>query len=211
MKILKKEFEWARPLVPLDLSKVTSIAIHHMEHTSAGMDEIHQWHLAKGWKGFAYNYWVDYDGNAWECRGLNKGAGLLEPLNESVISVGFQGDYNITESMPRKQFLTGCELIRHLKITVPSINEVAGHNKWSVTTCPGIHFPLEKMIRTAESMTNIKDYDEIANWAKEAVLSVYEAGIMVGDDTGMFNPAVPITRQEAALVADRLIKMLKSG
>ena len=90
MKIQKKEFQWARPLKPLDLSKVTGIALHHMAHPTAGMDEIHQWHLARGWKGFAYNYWVNYGGNIYECRGLNIGGGLLDPLNETVISIGLQ-------------------------------------------------------------------------------------------------------------------------
>ena len=66
MKIEKKEFEWARPLKPLDLSKVTGIALHHMAHQTAGMDEIHRWHLERGRKGLAYNYWVDYGGNVYE-------------------------------------------------------------------------------------------------------------------------------------------------
>jgi len=209
MQIQKKEFAWARPLTPLDLSKVTSISVHHMEHVSAGMDEIHQWHLDRGWKGFAYNYWVDYDGNVWECRGFNKGAGLYDPHNDSVISIGFQGDYNITQTMPKKQFYAGCELIRYLRIIIPSITEVAGHRKWHATTCPGNYFPLEEMIETSNRMLSIRDFDQVADWAKEAVLNVYKAGIMVGDDTGHFNPTFPITRQEVAVIADRLLKMLR--
>ena len=206
MKILKKEFAWAGPLTPLDISRVTAVSIHHMEHVSAGMDEIHQWHLERGWKGFAYNYWVDYEGNAWECRGLNKGAGLYDPINDTVISIGFQGDYNITQKMPEKQFLTGCELLRYLRITIPTINEVAGHSKWNATTCPGKYFPLEEMIKVSDVMLKIKDFDQIADWAKEAVLNVYEKGIMLGDDQGNFNPKAPITRQEVAVIVDRLLK-----
>ncbi|HEY8421992.1 MAG TPA: S-layer homology domain-containing protein [Thermoclostridium sp.] len=209
MKILKKDFKWAGPLTPLDISKVTAVSVHHMEHVSAGMDEIHQWHLDRGWKGFAYNYWVDYHGNVWECRGLNKGAGLYDPLNESVISIGFQGDYDITKTMPEKQFYAGCELIRHLRTIIPSINEVAGHQKWQSTSCPGKYFPIKEMIELAEKITNIKDYDEISEWAKESVLNVVQAGIMIGDDEGRFRPTTPMTRQEVAVVADRLIKMLK--
>ena len=206
MKIQKKEFEWARTLKPLDLSKVTGIVLHHMAHPTAGMDEIHQWHLARGWKGFAYNYWVDYNGNVYECRGLNIGGGLLDPLNTTVISIGFQGDYDKTQEMPKAQFLAGCELIRHLRMQIPTINFVDGHKKWQATSCPGKYFPLEEMLRMSETMMKIKDYDDVAPWAKEAVLNVYGAGIMVGDDLRRFNPQVPITRQEVAVIVDRLLK-----
>lgn len=209
MKIQKKDFAWARPLEPLDISKVTAIALHHMEHVSAGMDEIHQWHLDRGWKGFAYNYWIDYDGNVWECRGLNKGAGLLAPLNDTVISVGFQGDYDITQTMPKKQFHAGCELIRYLRVIIPYINEVDGHRKWHATSCPGKYFPMKEMIELADQITNIKDLDQVSDWAKEAVLNVIEAGIMIGDDQGLFKPTTPMTRQEVAIVVDRLLKKLK--
>lgn len=209
MKIEKKEFEWARTLKPLDLSKVTGIALHHMAHPTAGMDEIHQWHLARGWKGFAYNYWIDFEGNVYECRGLNVGGGLLDPLNDTVISVGFQGDYDKTQEMPRKQFIAGCELIRYLRMKIPTINLVAGHKHWQVTSCPGKHFPLEEMIQMADTMAKIKDYDDIADWAKEAVLNVYEKGIMIGDSHGYFKPTELITRQEVAVVIDRLLNFTK--
>lgn len=209
MKIIKREFNWSRPLKPLDVGKITGIALHHMAHPTAGMDEIHQWHLARGWKGFAYNYWVDYDGNVYECRGLNVGGGLLDPLNATVISVGFQGDYDKTQTMPRKQFIAGCELIRYLRMKIPTINLVAGHKHWQVTSCPGKHFPLEEMIRMADTMTKIKDFDNVADWAKEAVLNVMDAGIMVGDDEGRFNPKAPITRQEVAVIVDRLLQKIK--
>ncbi len=182
-----------------------------MAHVSAGMDEIHQWHLARGWKGFAYNYWIDYDGNVYECRGLNSGGGLLDPLNDVIISIGFQGDYDKTQTMPRKQFIAGCELIRYLRIKIPSISLVAGHKHWQATSCPGKYFPLEEMIETSNRMLSIRDFDQVADWAKESVLNVYEKGIMLGDDQGNFNSQDPITRQEVAVALDRLIQKSSMG
>lgn len=147
MKIIKKAFEWARPLTPLNLSSVSGIALHHMAHATAGMDEIHQWHLAKGWKGFAYNYWIDFEGNTYECRGLNAGGGLYDPLNDTILSIGFQGDYSKTKQMPAAQFNAGVELISYLKSSMPTINTVDGHKHWQDnTSCPGQYFPLSKMI-----------------------------------------------------------------
>jgi N-acetylmuramoyl-L-alanine amidase len=209
MKIIKREFNWSRPLKPLDVGKITGIALHHMAHPTASMDEIHKWHLARGWKGFAYNYWVDYDGNVYECRGLNAGGGLLDPLNDVIISIGFQGDYDKIQTMPKAQFMAGCEIIRHLRLKVPTITTVAGHKHWQATSCPGKYFPLEEMLRMSEAMMKIKDYDDIATWAKESVLNVYVAGIMIGNDEGRFNPKAPITRQEVAIVVNRLLQKIK--
>jgi hypothetical protein len=205
--IQKKEFKWASPLEPLDLKKITGIALHHMEHPTAGMDEIHRWHLDNGWKGFAYNYWIDFDGNVFECRGLNKAAGVTD-YNSVLLSIGFQGDYNKSKMMSQAQFISGCELIRYLRQLIQTITVVDGHKRWIATDCPGKYFPLEEMIRLANTMAKIKDYDDIAPWAREAVLRVADAGIMIGDDKGSFNPKALITRQEVAVIVDRLMQKI---
>jgi len=208
MEIKKKEFEWARPLIPLEQSNITALALHHMEHMTAGMDEVHRWHLNRGWKGFAYNYWIDYEGNIWECRGLNRGGALEDPHNDYALSIGFQGDFDVLAKMPRKQFIAGVELIRYLKKLLPTIRQVAGHRHWQSKTCPGVYFPLEEMIRLAEQLEKMKDYEEIAPWAKDAVINVIESGIMIGNDESYFKPKDYITRQEVAVVVDRLMKLV---
>lgn len=209
MNIQKKEFEWRSPLKPLNLKKVTAIALHHMEHLTAGMDEIHKWHLDNGWKGFAYNFWIDFAGNVFECRGFNQGAGVTS-MNSTVISIGFQGHYDKMKEMPSAQFWAGCELIRYLRDVVPSINFVAGHRHWENKSCPGKYFPLEEMIKMADTISRIKDYDKIADWAKSSVMNVVNEGIMIGDEQGQFNPTAPLTRQEVAVVLDRLLQKIKS-
>ena len=210
MIIIKKVFQWARPLVPLKLSGVTAIALHHMEHLTAGMNDVHRWHLARGWKGFAYNWWIDFAGNIYECRGWHIGGGLFSPHNDTVISVGFQGHYDITKTMPPAQFSAGYELIRYLRNEVPTIALVAGHKHWQDKSCPGKYFPLGEMIDMADKIQTIKDYDDVANWAKDAVQNVVDSGIMIGDDQGRFNPKANITRQEIAVVIDRLLQKIKS-
>lgn len=215
MKIIKKAFEWARPLTPLNLSSVSGIALHHMAHATAGMDLIHQWHLARGWKGFAYNYWIDFEGNVYECRGLNSGGGLFDPLNDTVLSVGFQGDYNTSKVMPKDQYDAGVDLIRHLKQQIPSIDVVHGHKHWQDnTSCPGKFFPLSEMITDSNKVDYddlpIKDFEQVASWAKEPVKKVVRAGIMIGDSHGYFKPTELITRQEVAVVIDRLLNFTKA-
>jgi len=55
----------------------------------------------------------------------------------------------------------------------------------------------------------LKDFDQVAGWAKEAVKNVFDEGIMIGDDLGYFNPSMPCTRQEIAVIAYRLMKLIK--
>ena len=164
---------------------------------------------AGGGKGFAYNYWIDFEGIVWECRGLNAGGGLFDPLNDTVFSVGFQGDYDKTEKMPEAQFKAGYEIIRYLQKIVPTIKLVAGHRYWENKSCPGKYFPLEEMIEMANKKPEIKDLDDAAEWAKDAVQNVVESGIMVGNDQWLFKPKDTITRQEVAVVVSRLLQKIE--
>lgn len=51
-----------------------------------------------------------------------------------------------------------------------------------------------------------KDENNISAWAKEAVQKVSDAGIMLGDDSGNFNPKSYLSREEAAVIIERILK-----
>jgi len=51
-----------------------------------------------------------------------------------------------------------------------------------------------------------KDESKISAWAKEAVQKVSDAGIMLGDGSGNFNPQNGLTREEAAVIIAKLLK-----
>ena len=63
-------------------------------------------------------------------------------------------------------------------------------------------YPLEEVNRHV-----YVDEHRIAPWAKDSVQKVTEMGIMLGDDLGKFNPTAPVTRQELAVVMDRMLKL----
>ncbi len=154
MEIIRPEWHWRVDPAndPLVLSRVDSIALHHMDHPTAGIWDIEAWHLANaGWKGFGYGYWISFDGIVYEGRGLNEGAGVANE-NGHIISIGFQGAYEPSDKfqcnieMPDAQFKAGVALIKYLKGIMPCITTVAGHKHWGGTVCPGRYFPLEKMV-----------------------------------------------------------------
>lgn len=69
----------------------------------------------------------------------------------------------------------------------------------------GVYDSRNYEIKETEKMI-FKDHDKIGKWAKEAVEKVSDAGIMLGDDNGNFNPKAPLTREEAAVIIERLLK-----
>ena len=169
MEIKKANLTWVRPLTPADISKYEGIAIHHVAHPTWGVKEIHDYHGrtveqgGRGWKGHAYAYEVDKNGDIWETRGYQyEGGGVTGDLNKKVLSIVFQGDYdNKDKTMPDAQFNSGVWLLKWLKSVLPNIKTIAGHKKWESTACPGRYFPLEKMINAVNESVYIMGESEL--------------------------------------------------
>ncbi|WP_082967152.1 S-layer homology domain-containing protein [Paenibacillus oryzae] len=58
----------------------------------------------------------------------------------------------------------------------------------------------------ANASTIFGDGQDIAEWAKPGVAAAYELGLIKGDGAGNFRPADSITRQEAAVLLDRVLQ-----
>lgn len=105
-------------------------------------------------------------------------------------------------------------IIRHavkLGIDHVFIVEHCNHAQMSVDTANKLQIIADCYERIFKGDNKMfKDIDDVSPWARESVLRVSEAGIMLGDDQGKFNPKAPVTRQEIAVVIDRLIQKIKS-
>lgn len=91
------------------------------------------------------------------------------------------------------------------------IIEHCNHAQMSVDTAS----KLQKIADCYERLFKVEskpfnDFNDIAPWAREAVLRVADAGLMIGDDHGRFYPQAPVTRQEVAVVINRLLQKIKS-
>jgi len=189
LKIEKLNIKWNGTLKPLDLSKVDSIALHHMAHPSAGPYEIDRWHKNNGWAGIGYGFWVAKNGMVYEGRGFNQNA-AVENHNSHIISIGFQGDYeNVDQEMPVLQYNAGVDLIRWIMKQIPSIKVVHGHKYWNNTACPGKYFPLEKMIADAlkkeEKKTWKQILQEVASDPKGWEIAINS--LVLASESGMMN------------------------
>ena len=54
-----------------------------------------------------------------------------------------------------------------------------------------------------------KDVDN--RWSFEFIKKASELGIIIGDDEGNFNPSGPLTREQAAVIAVRIINTFNRG
>jgi hypothetical protein len=52
---------------------------------------------------------------------------------------------------------------------------------------------------------------EDSKWYAQYVEKASEAGIMIGDDKGLFHPNGSLTRAEAAVIVCRLLDAMKGG
>lgn len=141
-------------LTPLALSRVDTIALHHMACNNP-IKDIEKMHLSNGWAAIGYNFWVGFDGEIYQGRGFNKGAGV-ENHNSHVISIGFQGDYHSKErKMPDKQFDSGIDIINYVIEKIPNIKRICGHRDLMATACPGRYFPLNEMKSLRKRATKV--------------------------------------------------------
>lgn len=190
------------PLNPLRLDRVDGIALHHMD-CDLDVKGIERIHINKGWRAIGYNYFVSFDGDIYEGRGLNVGAGV-ENENGHIISIGFQGDYHSKDrKMPDEQFNSGIDIINYLKDKVPTIKKICGHKEYMATACPGKYFPLEEMKSLKKrGELNLSQYNELKsmieelkpkyydrledcpNWAKPYVSHAMEKGYIKGNEKG---------------------------
>ena len=196
-----------QPLQYLDLSKVDSIALHHMAHPDADVKTVEEWHINQGWRAIGYSFWVGFDGTVYEGRGFKLGAGV-ENQNEHIISIGFQGDYHSDDvKMPDAQFNAGVDIIKYVLEKVPTIKIIGGHGDFMATACPGKYFPLEEL-KTLEKRNIDKFTDISESYARETINELFEMGIIKGNGNGEYNPKENITREDMAIVARNMIRYI---
>jgi len=135
------------------------------------------------------------------------------------VSVGicFLGNFEKIE-MPIEQFNAGVELIKTLmeEYNIPLINILRHRDVVSdlthtanSTECPGKNFPYVQMLDALRNGEPFFDIGEDYPYIKE-VKTLRQLGIIKGDGKGYFKPDEFITREEALLIAYRILKFLQN-
>ena len=137
MKINEVTYKWNGALTKR--RSTTRIILHHAAASKCTAQQIHRWHLANGWVGIGYHFFVRKDGSVYRGRPEDTVGAHAGNNNYDSIGICFEGNF-MTETMPVIQKWAGQELVQYLKDKY-SISKVQKHSNVNATGCPGTHFP----------------------------------------------------------------------
>ena len=100
MNIIEKTYNWNGKLSTR--SKTSRIILHHAESSSCTADDIHQWHLDRGWSGIVYHFFVRKDGLIYLGRQEKTDGAQANGAKSDRIGISAEGKY-MTETKPDAQ------------------------------------------------------------------------------------------------------------
>jgi len=136
MNIITPKLNWKGKFTPLDVSKIKYLVVHHAQHSTATVEDIHQWHLNNGWLGIGYNEYITKDGNVFIGRGDNQGA-HVQGFNHCSYGICLQGDYEKEKHLPEVQYKALLERLKYHASRMPKFLKIVGHYELNPTKCPG--------------------------------------------------------------------------
>ena len=149
MKIINKDFKWASSLSKRSETKY--IILHHRAG-EGDAESIHQTHLANGWAGIGYLFYVRKSGEVFKGRPIGTVGAHTVGKNSVSIGVCFEGNFENEAVMPKAQLQSGRELVEYLKTLYPKA-EVRRHKDFQATACPGRNFPFEALCEEVKEVT----------------------------------------------------------
>jgi len=166
-----------------------------------------------------YHFIIGHAGDVYEGQPVEQPSWHCTNYQANLVSIGicFLGNFENIE-MPTEQFTAGVELIKALmkEYDVPLINVLRHRDivsdltgKTNSTQCPGKNFPYIHMLDALRDGEPFFDVGEDYPYIKE-VKTLKQLGIITGDGYGYFKPKEYITREEAMIIAYRIIKMLEN-
>lgn len=141
MKINDVTYKWNGALSAR--RSTTRIILHHAAARKCTAQQIHSWHLANGWSGIGYHFFVRKDGSVYRGRPEDTVGAHAGNNNYDSVGICFEGNF-MTETMPEAQKRAGQELVQYLKGKY-GITKVQKHSDVNATGCPGTHFPFKEI------------------------------------------------------------------
>lgn len=202
-------------------SKTDEVILHHAEASSATVWDINDWHLANGWTGIGYHYYIRKDGSVYRGRPEWALGAHAVGHNDRSIGICCEGAY-MTETMPAAQLASLKALLRDIMERYGKLT-LLRHKDVNSTDCPGKNFPWaeaqnymneekeEHKVTQAEfeAMYNkvnplYKTIDDVPGYWQQVVRVMLDCGAIDGgtddnpDDVNMRHEAL-----KAAIVAYR--------
>lgn len=139
MNIIDTELQFSGPLTYENNPR--EIVLHHAEASNCTVQDIHSWHLANGWIGIGYHFFIDKQGSVYRGRPENALGAHCPKHNSISLGVCFEGNFMI-ENITQEQIDSYKELVQYICSKYGNI-DIYGHKELYSTECPGDNFPLE--------------------------------------------------------------------
>lgn len=122
-------------MVKLNPQKVLFIILHHAAATECTIEQIHKWHLQRGFAGAGYHYLIRKDGAIEKGRPIQYIGAHCSGNNSCSIGVCLEGDFR-KENPTTEQIETLNKLVPEIRKIYPTIKRVLNHNDLMKTKCP---------------------------------------------------------------------------
>lgn len=136
------------------------IVLHHTEAKECTAQDIHSWHIGRGWTGIGYHYFIRKNGDIYKGRPDNAIGAHATNYNSSSIGICFEGNYMV-EKMSQVQLKAGQELVSYLKKKY-RISKVKRHKDLNSTDCPGKLFPFDEIANDDKKENLILEFQQAA-------------------------------------------------
>ena len=192
----------------VERNATTAVVLHHAEASSATVWDINSWHLANGWNGIGYHYYVRKDGSVYRGRPDWALGSHAKGANDYSIGVCCEGAY-MTETMPKAQLDSLKALLRDIMRKWGKLR-LLRHKDVSATDCPGMNFPwaaVQEYEKEDDEMLSYEQFEAYMNryikeneckgpsaWASKDWQTLTAAGITDGTA-----PRAPLTREQYAV------------
>lgn len=148
MKIIETKLNWAGALAKR--STIDMIVLHHAAAKQCTIYNVHNWHLANGWSGCGYHFFINKNGEIYRGRPEDTIGSHATNHNSNSIGICFQGDFE-KEAPTQAQINAGLELVDYLKKKY-GIKNIKGHGELMSTSCPGKFFVIEQFRGETENL-----------------------------------------------------------
>lgn len=134
--------------------------IHHTASQNASPNDIHRWHLQRGWSGAGYNELIRKNGSVDIIRGNHIGA-HCHGKNHISYGVALEGDFNNEEIQPI-QYNVLIDRLKELKMRFKNLIAIDGHKVFNKTSCPGRNISMTKIKMDVDRNKEL-DWTQILN------------------------------------------------
>lgn len=128
-----------------DKSQITTIVIHHTASDESDPEKVAIVGIERFGYGHSYHYEIDSLGNIYQTNWLSNITAHCKENNSVSIGVVLDGNFE-SQNPTEQQVISLIELCKFLKITIPTITEIEGHNYYNrKTDCPGKNLNLNEI------------------------------------------------------------------